>query len=147
MKKTVDDYIEQGIYGKKEINPEERRMYLGTFRERVVIALTTAQVRKNHVYTQVEEEMKAHSKATLYLNGSVEYSSISKYVKAAQKRKVTYTIVTNKEHTSKLGLVLAYDYAIDREEIFVKDEQESITPIKLAKEKSNAFSFLKKWIK
>ena len=40
QKSTLEEYLEQGIHGKKEINPEERRKFLGTIRERIVIALT-----------------------------------------------------------------------------------------------------------
>lgn len=43
---------------------------------------------------------------------------------------VKYTIVTNKEHNSDIGLVLAHDYAIDKEDIYV-------TKSKITYEESN----------
>lgn len=120
MADNIDDYLQQGIYGQKQTNPDERRKFLGSLRERVVIALKQPQMREDGTYPQVEEALKANSKAHLYLNGNMNYSYLSKYIKLASGYKVEYTIVTNKEHNSEIGLVLAYDYAIDKPEIFVK---------------------------
>lgn len=120
MSKSLDDYIQQGIYGEKQTKPDERRKFLGTLRERIVIALTQSQIREAGIYPQVEEALKKNSKAHLFLNGNMNYSELSKYTKIASKYKVAYTIVTNKDYNSDIGLALAYDYAIDKEEIFVK---------------------------
>lgn len=115
----VEDYLQQGIHGKKEINPAERKRFLGTFRERVVIALTKAQVREEQVYQEVEDAVKAHPKAKLLLNGNMDYAFLSKYTQLSNQYDVPFTMVANEEHDSDLGLVLAYDYAIDKKEIFV----------------------------
>ncbi|MBC8930811.1 DUF1694 domain-containing protein, partial [Escherichia coli] len=40
MAENIDDYLEKGMYGAKEINPAEKKNYSGTYRERVLIALT-----------------------------------------------------------------------------------------------------------
>ncbi len=121
-KKTVDDYIEQGIYGPKEINPDERRKFLGTLRERIALALTSAEVRQQRVQQEVLNSFKQNSGAKLYLNGHIDYSHLSKYIKAATERNISYTIVTNKDHNSEIGLVLAYDYAVDREFIYLNEQ-------------------------
>lgn len=120
MAENIDDYLQQGIHGQKQTKPDERRKFLGTLRERIVIALKQPQVREEGVYPQVEEALKANSKAHLYLNGNMNYTYLSKYSKLASKYKVEYTIVTNKEHNSEIGLVLAHDYAIDKLEIYVE---------------------------
>lgn len=104
------------------MKPAERRKFLGTFRERIVIALTKEQVKEHGIYPQVEEAIKENPKATLYMNGHMIYGDFSKYTKLASKYNVTFTIVTNKDHNSEIGLVLAHDYAIDKEEIYVEKE-------------------------
>lgn len=43
-KSKVDDYLQQGIYGPKVTNPDERRQFLGTLRERIEVALNQGQV-------------------------------------------------------------------------------------------------------
>ncbi len=144
FKKTVDDYIEQGIYGKKEINPDERRKFLGTLRERIVIALSNAQVRGNRIFPVVEEEVKNNKDAVMYLNGHIDYSYLSKYVQMALKYKVPYTIVNNKEYSSQIGMVLAYDYAIDREEIYIQENNLQVQNVSQEKEPKKKISFWKK---
>lgn len=119
---TVDDYVQNGIYGEKQTKPDERRRFLGTIRERIVIALTTSQVRKEKIFVEVKDALKTNKKATLFLNGDLDYRHLSDYIKLANDAGVTYSMVTNLEQTTDIGLVLAYDYAIDKEEIFVKEQ-------------------------
>lgn len=117
QKRTVDDYLQDGIYGAKEIRPEERRLYLGTIRERVEYVLRKAQVREQTVYPEIEAAMKADKSLHLYLNGNMSYEFLSKYVKLADQTGVIYTMVTNKEHDSELGAVLAHEDAVEKETV------------------------------
>lgn len=127
---NLEDYLNQGIYGKKEINPEEKKKFLGTFRERVAIALTVNQLYQPKVYDEVEREMKNYPKAKLLLNGSVNYEHLSKYVKMANKYNIPFTMVENKGNETDIGLVLTCDNAIDKENIYVSDPEkvESASP-------------------
>jgi uncharacterized protein YueI len=116
----VDEILQQGIYGPKEIKPEERKRFLGTLRERIVVALTQAQVRDNSVNTELERIMKENAKAHLYLNGQIEYETLSRFLKMARNIGMQFTIVNNQDVETDIGLVVAYDHAIDKEEIFIK---------------------------
>jgi uncharacterized protein YueI len=118
-KPSVDEVLQQGIYGPLETKPEERRKFLGTLRERIIIALKKSQVGETKIYPQVEQEMRKNPKAHLLLNGTMNYGDLSKYVKLASKYKMEHTIVTNKDYETEIGLVLALDYAIDKEEIYI----------------------------
>jgi uncharacterized protein YueI len=86
----------------------------------VVIVLKQAQLIEPGIYPEVETALKENKSAHLYLNGNMSYEYLSKYKKIADKLDIEYTIVTNKEYDSELGLVLAYDYAIDKESIYVE---------------------------
>ncbi|MCU9614324.1 YueI family protein [Caldibacillus lycopersici] len=117
---NLDDYITQGVYGAKELKPDERRRFLGTLRERIVVVLTEVQVYEAAVYKEIEEEMKRHPQTRMYLNGEIPYKILSKYVQIANKRNIPFTIVENKGYDTDIGLVLAYESkAIDKEEIFI----------------------------
>ncbi|PGT77472.1 YueI family protein [Bacillus sp. AFS040349] len=124
----IDEYIQQGITGPREINPDERRKFLGTLRERVVVALTQSQVREKGTYSEVEELMKQNKEATLFLNGKMNYTYLSDYIKLANNVGNKYLISTDKEHDTDLGLVLAYDYAIDKQNIYITKKENSQTP-------------------
>lgn len=138
-KPSVDDVLKEGMYGPKEIKPEEKRQFLGTFRERVVIALKIGQVAQQTVYPQVEQNIKEHPTAHLLLNGNIGYEQLSKYIKIANKYKMKHTIVTNKDHETEIGLVLAMDYAIDKEDIYVEKAE---TSSEVKKKKASFFSKL-----
>lgn len=120
--KSVDDYIQEGIYGAKEINPEERGMFLGTFRERVELALTTGQVISPNIYSQVENTLKINPDLEMLLNGTIAYPHLSKYIKLANQYKALFTIVQNDEKETSIGLLLAHKTAVDKDEIFIRDE-------------------------
>ncbi|RFU64839.1 YueI family protein [Peribacillus glennii] len=124
-RQTVDEVLQQGIHGKKEIKPEERRKYLGTLRERVVVVLSQGQVREKTVYPEITSMLQKNPTATLLLNGAMEYSEISKYIDLATKHKVAFKIVADNGKHSDLGLVLAYDTAIDKEIITVEKRRKS----------------------
>lgn len=132
---NVEDFLKQGIYGPKEINPDEKRKFLGTFRERVVLALTQGQVRESEIYKEVEDALKINPTAKLLLNGNIDYSYLSKYTKLCNKYRIEFTVVTNKDYNSELGLVLAHDYAVDKENIFIKHKKVIFDEKKNSKEK------------
>ncbi|WP_246025999.1 YueI family protein [Peribacillus cavernae] len=116
---TIDDYLQEGIHGKKVLKPEERKKYLGTLRERVVVVLTRAQVREATTYPEIARLLKENYKATLLLNGAMNYSDLAKYIALASKIKAPYKIIASPEHTSELGLVLASDTAVDKDTITI----------------------------
>ncbi|MCK1993326.1 YueI family protein [Peribacillus muralis] len=139
----VEDYLEQGMYGPKEIKPGERREFLGTLRERVVIVLKKSQVFETDVYPEIEQMMKQHSGADLLLNGQMDYQYLGKYIKLATSHDIPYKIVLNKDHDTELGLVLAEKNAINNEEIYIEKQKKTI---QVEKKKSNE-SKLKSWVK
>ena len=122
--KSVDDYIQEGIYGAKEIHREERGVFLSTFRERVELALTIGQVIAPNIYPQVENVLKVQAQAGLemLLNGTIAYPHLSKYIKLADQYKAPFTIVQNEEKETSIGLLLAHKTAVDKDEIFIRDE-------------------------
>ncbi len=120
--KSVDDYIQEGIYGAKEIHREERGIFLGTFRERVELALTIGQVISQNIYPQVENVLKVHAGLEMLLNGAIAYPHLSKYIKLANQYKAPFTIVQNEEKETSIGLLLAHKTAVDKDEIFIRDE-------------------------
>jgi uncharacterized protein YueI len=120
IKHEVDEYLQQGIYGKKEIKPEERKKYLGTLRERVIAVLYQSQVLEEEVYPEIIELMKGHPKAFLFLNGNMNYTHLSKYVEVANRYKVHYKLVLNKDYNTDLGLVFAEETAINKEDIYIQ---------------------------
>jgi uncharacterized protein YueI len=126
MSKDVEDFLQEGLLGPLENKPDERRKYLGTLRERIVVALTQSQVRRFDAYKEpFEEIMKKHPNTKVFLNGNMDYSSLSDYIKLANQQNIPYTMTVNADYNSEFGLILAYDYAIDKEEILLKVDKDN----------------------
>lgn len=118
---NVEDYLIKGIYGEKQVKIEERNVFLGTIRERVEIALTTSQVMASSIYSPVESYFK-NKNLTLLLNGTLPYTAISKYIKLAKKHNLPFSLVNNLPTPTPIGLVLTHNSAVEKSEIFIKDE-------------------------
>ena len=141
-KKTVDDILQEGIHGPKEIKPAERKEFLGTIRERVVVALSQAQVFQKQIPSGFIDILKNNKEAKLYLNGHISYTHLSKFVKAADEQGVMFKIVTNKDYNSPHGLVLAYDHAIDKDNITLVEHSTENNP-NVTEKKKGFFESLK----
>ncbi|WP_156290319.1 YueI family protein [Oceanobacillus salinisoli] len=144
--KNVNDYLTEGMYGTRLPKEDERKKYLGTLRERIVLALTVGQVMTDKGIDKLEEMMKENKEAKLLINGQVSTRFMSKEKALANKYNIPYTIITNEENSTDIGAVLTYDYAIDKEDIYLNDKLEEIEAKEENKEKQGSFfSRMKTW--
>ncbi len=118
----MDLYLQQGMHGPRETKPDERRLFLGSLRERVLIALTKGQVLRQKAYNEVIEAIGAHADAELLLNGEIDYSRFSAYIKEANKHGVPFSIVSDHETDTPLGLILVSKDAVEKETIYIQDD-------------------------
>jgi uncharacterized protein YueI len=124
MNDNIHDYLSRGMYGNKETNVDERKQFLSTIRERVIVALTNRQVMKNVTYAPIVQLIKDYPDCHLYLDGDLDYSFLSKYIKMVNKMNVPFTIVNEVNHETEIGLVLATkNRAINKDDIFVPKEE------------------------
>ncbi|ADH99812.1 YueI family protein [Salisediminibacterium selenitireducens] len=121
MKDRMEQILAEGIYGKSELKPEEKALFLSNFAERVIISLTKSQVRKRGTYQELEQFMSKYPSSRLYINGTMNYSFYGDYIQLANKKRIPFTIV-NDSKTSPLGIVLASGQATPDDPVFVQDE-------------------------
>lgn len=143
-KKNVEDYLTEGIYGTRLPKQEERDYFLGTLRERIVIALTIGQVMTDKGIQTLEENMKNNQEAKLLFNGKIASKFLKAEKELANKYKIPYTVVSNEAVETDIGAVLTYDYAIDKEHIFMEENFEEHTSEEKKEQKSNLFSKIKR---
>ncbi|MBM7704725.1 YueI family protein [Metabacillus iocasae] len=120
-KNNIDEYLERGMHGAKETKPDERRYYLTTLRERIEIALKKGQVMKPKPYSEVVTKIKNVQDGQLFLNGTIAYPHLSKYIQVANQHHVPFTIVQNLEAETDIGLVLTGSKGSEDIEIFIQD--------------------------
>lgn len=143
-KKDVNDYLTEGMYGVRLPKEAERQRFLGTLRERIVIALTIGQVMTDSGISHLEEAMKEHNKDTqLLINGSVSHRFLTAEKGLANQYDIPYTVISNEDVDTDIGAVLTYQYAINKENIFIKEES---TEKQTEPKKHESFiTTLKKW--
>ncbi|MUK89444.1 DUF1694 domain-containing protein [Ornithinibacillus sp. L9] len=143
--KNVEDYLTEGIHGTRLPKQGERDYFLGTLRERIVLALKIGQIMTNKGLGKLEEEMQKHKDAKLIFNGHVASKFLKAEKELADQYNIPYTVVTNEETDTDIGAVLTYDYAIDKEDIFL-DEEEELDSEEEANEAPTSFlSKIKQW--
>lgn len=125
MKKDIDDYLNEGIYGTKETKASERKEYLGTLRERTILALTEGEVVQQKGLKQLENAMKSYPDACLRFSGEVTMRFFKPYKTLATSYRIPYTSVTNQGVDVDIALVLHVDHAIDKTDIFLHEKEKT----------------------
>lgn len=141
--KDVNDYLTEGMYGTRLPKEEERKKYLGTLRERIVLALTIGQVMSDKGIQALENAMKNHHQDTkLLLNGRVSNRFLSEEKALANQFNIPYTIINDGDSDTDIGAVLTYDYAIDKTDIFLNEDEDNTN---LEEKNTSFFSKIKQW--
>lgn len=122
-KSSMEEHLEASMYGTPKINPDEQRHYLGTFRERVSLTMTIAEVVDRQNLDAFMTEITAHPDFQVILNGHIDQADLGPYLKVASQRNVKFVIRQDEIYglnDSDLGMVIAADHAIN------------VTPVALA---------------
>ena len=137
--KKLDDYLQEGIYGPKELRPDEKRTYLGTYRERVLLALYKKDIYRKKGIQEITALKEAYPDAVMLLNDKMNINTLKPYRQLAMRLDFTYTYVRNETTDTEYGLILALDYAIDKENIHLPDEVDTAKPHPDSTEKKSSW--------
>ena len=119
-KSELERTVERGIHGVPKLRPEEKRVYLGEFRERVIIALTPEEIHYEEALEVVEKAIKEEEAFRLIVNSkkvSTEYNR--KYMHLARDNGREYKSY-NPESKDAMGLVVVSQKAVNRDKIRVE---------------------------
>nr|WP_290032754.1 DUF1694 domain-containing protein [Ligilactobacillus cholophilus] len=61
MTDQLQEHLNKGMYGTPQLKPDEQRKYLGTFRERVDLTMTFAQLNSGKYYGCTRTRIKKTS--------------------------------------------------------------------------------------
>ena len=90
------DRIETAMHGTPKLHPDEQRKYLGTFRERVEVAVTVAQIKQANYVDALHQAFTSHPDDQLYINGNLDQELIGPYIKPISNslsKRMTSTIL------------------------------------------------------
>jgi len=89
------DRIQSAMHGTPQLHPDEQNKYLGTFRERVEVAVTVYQIKRHHYVDQLNLAFSTHPDYRLYINGNLDQDILGPYLQAAAKANIQFTIKTD----------------------------------------------------
>ncbi len=122
-KNELEKALSIGIHRAPEFKHEEKKHYLGEFRERVIRLLTKKQVMEPAIYPEIAEALKDRRAVKMIINGDIDYRFVKKYVKLAQKMGKTSTVIHDPGFKGETGLIVAGDGAVDVQNIDVPDRE------------------------
>ncbi|GAA0312055.1 uncharacterized protein YueI [Gracilibacillus halotolerans] len=120
--KKLDDYITEGIYGPKEIKQDEKRKYLGTYRERVLLAIYKSEVHQKKGISEIKALKNKYPDAVMLLNDRMNINTLKPYRQLATDSNFTYRYIRNETVDSEYGVIIALDHAIEIENIHLPEE-------------------------
>lgn len=109
-KSSTEQRIDNAIYGTPKIKPDEQRKYLGTFRERVCLTITVAELHQQNWCPALVAELKRGIGNLVFLNGNLPHEEIHPYLLATNENGGTFTMKTDPEFKtapSSLAVVVA----------------------------------------
>lgn len=130
-KSQMEQHLQNSVYGTPKINPDEQRHYLGTFRERVSLAMTIAEVTDRQNLDAFITEISAHPDYQVIFNGHINQTDLAPYLKLASQHNLKFTIKQDTIYgvnDTDLGLVVASDEAINQNPISLAKKYPAKTP-------------------
>ena len=115
MAEDLEHFIKTMALGIPTIKPDEKRAFLGNFRERVAMAITIKQLRDARITTMLNAVLTRYPGYRIFLNGRMGESLVNQYMMQALAHNYPFTImnqpgmrVTKRVLQTDFGWVLAH---------------------------------------
>lgn len=122
-KSGAQQRLDNAIYGTPKIKPDEQRRYLGTFRERVCLTISVAEIHEQDWTAALSAELHRGIGNLVFINGNLPDQEIHPYIQAAAKANAHFTLKTNPEYKTtptSLAVVVAAKDAVYQSPVDVK---------------------------
>ena len=115
MAEDLEHFSKAMALGIPTIKPDEKRAFLGNFRERVAMAVTIRQLRDAQITAMLDSVLKRYPGYRIFLNGRMGESLVNQYMMQALAHQYPFTImnqpgmrVTKRVLPTDFGWVLAH---------------------------------------
>jgi len=140
----LQQHLESAMHGTPQTNPDERRRYLGSLRERVFLSMTNQQLAQADYQKLFESHLTEFKDYQVLLNG--KNSAATGYLAALSAKSIPFTLVNNETaHTDStaFGLLVVAADAINCDPIAIELKYATTTTNKPV-EKPEKDSFFKR---
>ncbi|NMA60521.1 MAG: YueI family protein [Firmicutes bacterium] len=111
--------LSAGIHGTPELRPDEKRRYLGFFRERVIQAVTYDQIRTKEGLGVMLEALKDKRGIELVIHQDARGAAMPLIVQA-KRQGLDFTIVSNPNFIGEVAVVLVAKDAVDVAQVWAE---------------------------
>lgn len=114
-KSAVQQRLDNGVYGTPKIKPDEQRKYLGTFRERVCLTISVAELHEKNWQPELATELAKGIGKLVFVNGNLPHEMVHGYIQTAAKAGAEFTMKTAPEYKvqpASLAIVVAAKKAV-----------------------------------
>ena len=114
-KSAVEQRLDNAVYGTPKIKPDEQRKYLGTFRERVCLTISVAELHAQDWTAALFAELNKNIGNLVFINGNLPHEEIHPYIRAAARAGASFTMKTEPEFKTNpeaLAIVVAGKKAV-----------------------------------
>ncbi|HOB40547.1 MAG: DUF1694 domain-containing protein [Limnochordia bacterium] len=119
-KNELEKTVAVGIHGAPELRPEEKRRYLGSFRERVIQAVTFEQLRTKAGLQVMVEALQDPRGVELLIHDAARGTAMP-LIAEARRRGVDFTIVSNPDFVGEVAAALVAADAVDIPELYAEE--------------------------
>lgn len=93
MSEDLTDFIKSHAFGVPQLRPDEKRAFLGNFRERVAMAVTVRQLHSEQIYDLLDSVLTRYPQYRIYLNGRMPQALVTTYMQQALTHDYPFTIM------------------------------------------------------
>ncbi|KRK74148.1 DUF1694 domain-containing protein [Lacticaseibacillus nasuensis] len=93
MSEDLTDFIKSHAFGVPQLRPDEKRAFLGNFRERVAMAVTVRQLHSEQIYDLLASVLTRYPQYRIYLNGRMPQELVTTYMQQALAHDYPFTIM------------------------------------------------------
>ncbi len=115
-KTNLERTVEYALRGVPEIKPEEKKKWLGEFRERIIMGISLKTATQIESIVHIEKAMEDQQAEMLIVNNSLPPDIIADYMRLAKKLNCEYKSV-NTDFDGAMGVVVASRHAVNREAV------------------------------
>ncbi|MCI1985416.1 MAG: YueI family protein [Lactobacillus sp.] len=93
MSDDLNAFIKAKALGIPTIKPDEKRAFLGNFRERVAMAVTVRQLHDERITQLLDSVLARYPEYRIYLNGRMPQALITRYMQQALAHDYPFTVM------------------------------------------------------
>lgn len=112
-KSKLEEKVIEGIYGEPELKREEKKRFLGEFKERVIRYLTYDQVMEPEIYPEILEAIRDPEAKELIIDRRVDLEAAHDYIKLASENDLSFRKIDSPELKGDIALVVVSDHAVE----------------------------------